>query len=157
MVKVRICWVLVSLLLLLSGGLAYKFMFQGSVGAASDGRTAIYLEQSERDFVLAEMRTFLLSVQQITTGLSTNDMQQVADAARQVGAAITRQVPGSLMGKIPMGFKRIGMDTHGKFDQMALDAKEVGDKGLVMEQLAELMQNCVACHAIYRLELELDK
>lgn len=152
--KIRLCWVLVVLLLLLSGGLAYKFIIQGSVGAASDGRTAIYLEQSERDLVLAEMRTFLQSVQQITNGLSENDMQQVAHAARQVGMATAGGVPGSLMGKLPIGFKRLGMDTHTKFDQMALDAKDIGDNGLVMEQLAELMQNCVACHEIYRFELE---
>jgi hypothetical protein len=155
-VKLRVCWVLVGLLLLLSGGLAYKFIFQGSVGAASDGRTAIYLEQSERDFVLTEMRTFLMSVQQITTGLGKNDMQQVAAAARQVGAATAKQVPGSLMGKLPMGFKRLGMDTHAKFDQMALDAKEMGNRELVLEQLGELMQNCVACHEIYRLDLEVE-
>ena len=151
--KLRVCWVLVGLLLLLSGGLAYKFIFQGSVGAASDGRTAIYLEQSERDFVLTEMRTFLMSVQQITTGLGKNDMQQVAAAARQVGAATAKQVPGSLMGKLPMGFKRLGMDTHAKFDQMALDAKEMGNRELVLEQLGELMQNCVACHASWRFEV----
>jgi len=156
-VKIGLCWVLVGLLLLVSGGLAYKFVLQGSVGAASDGRTAIYLEQSERDFVLTEMRTFLLSVQQITSGLSKNDMQQVANAAHQVGAATAKQVPGSLMGKLPIGFKRLGMDTHGKFDQLALNAKEIGDKELVLEQLAELMQNCVACHEIYRFDLEQDK
>ncbi len=152
--KIRLCWVLVVILLLLSGGVVYKFVFQGEVGAASDGRTAIYLEQSERDFVLTEMRTFLLSVQQITAGLSKDNMQQVAQAARQVGMGTAGQVPGSLMGKIPMGFKRLGMDTHKRFDQLALDAKDLGQKGLVMEQLSELMQNCVACHAIYRFELE---
>lgn len=152
--KSRLCWVLVVLLLLLSGGVVYKFVFQGSVGVAGDGRTAIYLGQSERDLVLAEMRTFLLSVQQITNGLSNNDMQQVAQAARQVGMRTAGQVPGSLMGKLPVGFKRLGMDTHGKFDRMALDAGDIGDKGLVLEQLTELMQNCVACHEIYRFELE---
>ncbi len=155
--KIRLCWVLVGLLLLLSGGLAYKFIIQGNVGAASDGRTAIYLEQSERDLVLKEMRTFLLSVQQIIAGLNGDDMRQVADAARQVGMATAGGVPGSLMGKLPMGFKRLGMDTHGKFDQMALDAKQLGDKGLVVEQLSELMQNCVACHEMYRFELELTR
>jgi len=153
-VKLRLCWVLVVLLLLVSGGLTYKFVFQGSVGAASDGRTAIYLEQSERDFVLTEMRTFLQSVQQITAGLSKDNMQQVVQAAHQVGMGTAGQVPGSLMGKLPMGFKRLGMDTHKKFDQLALDATDLGQKDLVMEQLAELMQNCVACHEIYRFELE---
>lgn len=145
---------LAGLLLLLCGGLVFKFVIQGSVGTASDGRTAIYLEPSERDIVLAEMRTFLQSVQQITSGLSGDGMQQVAEAARQVGMLTAGQVPGSLMGKLPIGFKRLGMDIHGKFDQMALDAKDLGDKGLVLEQLAVLMQNCVACHARFRFALE---
>jgi len=144
-------------LLLLSCGLAYKFIIQGSVGAASDGRTAIYLEQGERDIVLSEMRTFLLSMQKITEGLNKNDMKQVTAAAHRVGMATSGGVPGSLMGKLPIGFKRLGMDTHRKFDQMALDAKDVGDKELVMEQLAELMQNCVACHEIFRFELEANR
>ncbi len=152
--KIRICWVLVVLLLLLNGGLVYKFMFQGSVGAASDGRTAIYLEQSERDLVLTEMRAFLSSVQQITSGMSKDNMQQVVQSAHQVGMATAGQVPGSLMGKLPMGFKSLGMDTHKKFDQLALDATELGQKDLVAEQLAELMQNCLACHEAYRLEVE---
>ncbi len=151
--RIRICWMLVVVLFLLSGGLAYKFIIQGSVGTASDGRTAIYLEQSERDLVLKEMRTFLLSVQQITVGLNQDDLQQVAQAAHQVGMAAAGGMPGSLTGKLPIGFKRLGMDTHGKFDQMALDAKDIGDKGLVLEQLSELMENCVSCHDIYRFEL----
>ncbi len=145
---------MVVLLLLLSGGLIYKFVLQGSVGVASDGRTAIYLDESERDIVLAEMRTFLQSVQQIVSGISKDDMKQVSDAARQVGMLTAGMVPGSLMGKLPIGFKRLGMDTHSKFDQMALDAKDLGDKGLVLEQLAELMQNCVACHASFRFAME---
>ena len=38
------------------------------------------------------------------------------------------------------------------FDQLALDAEQMGDKELVLEQLGTLMQNCVGCHAGYRID-----
>jgi len=37
------------------------------------------------------------------------------------------------------------------FDALALDADELGDKEHTLEQLSELMKNCVACHAVYKI------
>jgi len=108
----------------------------------------------ERDLVLAEMRAFLASVQQITQGVADNDMQRVAENARKAGKAAQGDVPGSLVGKLPLQFKKLGFDTHAKFDQLALDAEDLGDAGQVSAQLAILLQNCVDCHAIFRIELE---
>jgi len=62
-------------------------------------------------------------------------------------------VPGTLMGKLPIELKKLGFDTHTKFDQMAMDAEELGDGSHALEQLATLMQNCVACHSAYRLDI----
>ena len=56
------------------------------------------------------------------------------------------------MGKLPMAFKQLGFDTHTKFDQLALDAEQMGDSGQTLEQLGVLMQNCVGCHAGYRID-----
>jgi len=50
-----------------------------------------------------------------------------------------------------MEFKKLGRDTHLKFDALALDADELGDKEHTLEQLSELMKNCVACHAVYKI------
>jgi len=148
-VKIRLCWAVASLLLLVSVGLTYKFVFQGTAVQSADGRTVIYLEQAELDLVLGEMRSFLESVQVITAGVSNNNMQMVAAAARRVGRAAAGAVPGSVMGKLPLGFKQLGRDTHGKFDQLALYAGEFGEPGPILEQLAALMQNCVGCHAAF--------
>ena len=46
----------------------------------------------------------------------------------------------------------LGFDTHRKFDTLALDAEQLGDPDHSLEQLAELMSNCVACHAAYRID-----
>lgn len=73
--------------------------------------------------------------------------------ARKSGKAAQSAVPGTLVGKLPMQFKQSGSDTHARFDQLALDAEEFGDGGHVLSQLATLLQNCVSCHAAYRIDI----
>jgi hypothetical protein len=58
----------------------------------------------------------------------------------------------SLMGKLPIGFKKMGLDTHAAFDQLALDAQEFGDRDQALSALHKLMNNCVASHAAYRID-----
>ena len=129
-------------------------MIQGSVSESSDGRLTIHMNAGERDIVLAEMRAFLETVQQITKGIAENDMNLVAESARKVGKKAQGDVPGTLIGKLPVVFKKLGFDTHTKFDLLAMDALDLGDANLVSAQLAILMQNCVGCHAAYRIDLE---
>jgi len=149
----KLCGGIIFILLLVIAGLVYKFMLEGSVEQGSDGRASIQLTASEKDLVLSEMRSFLNSIQQIIDGVNKNDMTQVETAARRVGQAAQEAVPGTLMGKLPIAFKQLGFDTHAKFDQLALDASQFGDRGQALEQLAILMQNCVACHAGHRIDV----
>lgn len=151
--KCGFCWGLVVVLLILAAGMAWKFGWQGSVRPAADGRTAIVLEPGERALILAEMRGFVESIQQIAQGLSREEMETVIRAARKSGRAAQQQVPAPLMGKLPMTFKQLGLDTHQQFDQLALDAEQLGDPSHSLQQLGRLMQNCVACHSAYRLEI----
>ena len=150
----KTCWAIVVMLAILSAGVIYTFVIHGSVESASDGRTAILLEPGERDLVLSEMRVFLESVQQITAGISKEDLQHVVKHARQSGQNAQQSVPGSLIGKLPLPFKQLGFDTHAKFDELALDAEQLGDPDHALSQLTTLMQNCVSCHAAYRFDLE---
>ncbi len=135
------------------------FMLVGSplAGAAEpggrDGRTVLLVEAGERDFVLREMRRFLESVQEITEGLASGDMKQVAQAARVSGMAAARGMPASLAGKLPQAAKKLGGDTHRRFDRLADSASQVPDRQELLGQLAALLQNCTACHAAYRLQV----
>jgi len=145
--------VILAVLLL---GTVYKFMIEGSTRTSTDNRLAIQLTAGEKDLVLAEMRAFLASVQQITHGVSSKDMPLIATSARTVGLAAQQGVPGSLMGKLPLSFKQLGRNTHEQFDLLALDAEQLEDAEHSLSQLGALMQNCVACHAAYRLEAVTD-
>ena len=148
----KLCWTISLVLLLAVSAMTYKFIISGSVAPSSDGREALLLEPGERDLVLAELRAFLESIQTITSAVGKKDSTQIAAAARKVGAAAQQAVPGSLVGKLPLSFKKLGFDTHKKFDMLALDADELEDPEHSLQQLSELMQNCVACHAAYRID-----
>jgi hypothetical protein len=150
----KICWSIVAVLLIITSGIAYKFIIQGEVVLADDNRTAIQLNKAERDLVLSEMRIFLESVQQITRGISEDDLELASTSARKSGRSAQIAVPGSLIGKLPLGFKKLGFDTHAKFDELALDAEQLGDRDHTLAQLSVLLENCVSCHAAFRFEIE---
>jgi len=150
----RFCWILVVVFGLSTGSMAYKFILSGDVEKSSDGRLAVQLTESERDLVLEEMRTFLESVQQITQGIADKDFVIAAEAARKVGRAAQQGMPGSLVGKLPLEFKKMGFDTHAKFTQLALDAEQLADSEHTMTQLSELLNNCTACHKIFKFETD---
>ena len=142
----------VILLSIIAAGF-YKFIIQGSVTESTDGRTEILLNDDERNLVLAEMRAFLSSVQQINQGISVDNMGLVVESARKSGKAAQTGMPGTLVGKLPLAFKKLGGDTHKKFDELAMDAEDLGDRDHALKQLSTLMQNCVSCHATYRFSL----
>jgi len=145
------CWLVVGLLVILLAGVLFKFIVQGSVTESSDNRLSLQLTENERNIVLSEMRQFLSSVQKITLGISNKDMKSISESARQVGMGAQQGVPGSLVGKLPLEFKKLGFDTHTRFDTLALDAEQLGDPEHTLNQLSELLQNCVGCHAAYRI------
>ena len=149
----RFCWLVVVILVLVSTAVTYKFVIQGRVTESPDGRAAIVLEKDERDLVLSEMRVFLESVQQVTSGITEDDMLLVASSARQSGSSAQMAVPGSLVGKLPLAFKKLGFDTHARFDELALDAEQLGDRDHALAQMSAILGNCVACHATYRFEV----
>jgi hypothetical protein len=153
----KLCLPLVGLLVAALLGMAYLFVWRGAVLPASDGRTAILLDAGERDRVLAEMRAFLEAVQQISAAVAAEDMPAIGEAATRVGAAAQQAVPATLVGKLPLEFKTLGFDTHQRFDQLALDAAELGDETVALKQLSEIMLNCVGCHGAYRIDAPAQK
>lgn len=153
----KLSWSISGILLIIIIAMGYKFMIVGSVTTATDGRQAITLDPSERDLLLTEMRMFLASVQRITQAATKEDMGEIVKAAREVGAAAQKAVPGTLMGKLPIAFKKLGFDTHSKFDALALDAEQMGDPQHALEQLSTLMNNCIGCHSAYQVKSTVSK
>jgi len=147
----RLGWILFLVMSLITSGLVYKFIISGETEVAPDGRTTLLLEESERDFLLHEMRNFLIAVQQISEGIEKDDMKQIVSAAKKVGSGDLAHVPAGLMAKLPLAAKQMGLSTHKAFDQMAMDAEQLGDKEHTFSQLNQILPTCTACHSIYKV------
>ena len=144
------CLTIITLLLIIIAGGVYKFILPADASKSSDTRELIQLTAAEKDIVLTEMRIFLTSTQQIIKGISEDDMELVASQAKKSGKAAQAEIPASLAKKLPVQFKKLGSDTHVKFDQIAMDAEDLGDSEHALSQLSVLLHNCTSCHELYR-------
>lgn len=129
------------------------YFVRGNVTEGDDGRTSILLTTGERDFVLTEMRGLLEAVEVITFELSEANMDGAAAAARSVGMGSAGGEPVTLIAKLPLEFKKLGMATHNAFDALATEAEDMGDGSVVLGQLSGILTNCTSCHAGYRFDI----
>jgi hypothetical protein len=144
---------IVAIVLWLAGAVTIATMYYGGkTQQESDGREAVILSESERDFILGEMRQMLASVQGIISAVAEDDMKSVEEIAHAMGSAEVRNVPKSLMLKMPRDYKTIGTDNHLDFDQVAAQSKN-GVKA-VLRRLSDLMIGCMGCHESYSLIAE---
>lgn len=146
---------LLNIILIAALGLgAYKFVIEGNTTKVEDGRTAVLLSASERNFVLGEMRGFLETVQTITAAIGENDMTTISDISRKIAVDDPAKMPAGLKGKLPLEFKTLGMDTHSLFISLAETAESAQSPQEVSTALSSLMLNCTSCHAGYRLDIK---
>lgn len=118
-----------------------------------DTREPLHLSREEAAHLRLEMRGFLNTLQQIVSAAASQDMAALGAAAQTSGMAAAHEVPAGLRAKLPLPFRKLGNATHTGFDDLARDAASLGDSSHALEQLGGLMQNCVACHARYRIEI----
>ena len=114
-------------------------------------RTPIQLNASEREHLRLGMRVYLESVEGITDALADNNMLLVEKAAKKSGMGMVDEPEIAIAMKLPPEFVAISLDTHQKFDAVAQEAAEGGTKVGALRHIGEILANCTACHATYRL------
>lgn len=137
-------WLLLSL--------ACACLLSNADGAESaDPRMDLGFTPGERAEFLAEMRQMLASIQGILQGIGTEDRGRIAEAARLSGNRMARATPESVREKLPQSFRDIGGPTHLLFEELAIRA-ETDEMDSLARFTAELMNQCVACHAAFRVQ-----
>jgi hypothetical protein len=149
----KLCWTLLLAAVIAVAVTIFLVAGGDKTTTATDGRQAITLEPQQRDLILAEMRTFVDSLREITQALGSNDSEMFQKAAKKVGLEAQKGVPLDLAKALPLPFKKLGMDTHMKFDTLASHSMEGASNEELLLELSQLMNNCVACHAAYQLQL----
>ena len=90
----KIISVLLLISIALNAGLIYQFFYKGEkVVPAKEGRYEIKMTKENREFVMAEMRGFLESVQKINEGIAKNYPEIVAKVGQQSGTCKVDAVP----------------------------------------------------------------
>ncbi|MGE0854162.1 MAG: hypothetical protein AB7O44_31890 [Hyphomicrobiaceae bacterium] len=119
--------------------------------APADSRTLVFLPAKEREHLRRGMRVYLDSLHGVAEALAEHKMHLVEEHARKAGSAAIREVPIAVVAALPPGFVLLGMDTHQRFDTLAAAAAAHTSKAEVLQQLRDILANCTACHASYRM------
>ena len=125
--------------------------------AAADGRQAVDLPAPMRAHMLANMRDHLLALQEIQQALAEAAYERAADIAEKRIGMSSLQLHGAdhMASAMPESMRSIGTQMHRSASRFAVEAANAGATGNVKPALGALsktMQQCVACHAAFRLK-----
>jgi hypothetical protein len=132
--------------------LAWIFI-HGNTTTGTDGRTAIILQVSERNLILSEMRGLLSATQGILEGVNQNDMQRIAKASSAAGMIVAADASPTLMAKLPLELKTLGMSVHQDMDAIAKAAENKAPPPEILKMLTNTLTKCIACHATWQLKV----
>lgn len=149
--KVCLAAVLLWIMTLAIGG---WFFVKGWTTKGSDGRTEILVAHAERDQILAEMRQLLKAVDGVVRelGESEPDPKRMESAARAGGMHMAEDVEPTLMVKLPLPFKQMGMSIHKDMDALADAVIQRETPQQLLKRLSSMTARCTACHDMYRFK-----
>lgn len=133
---------------------------QGQMEAAppsADIRQAVEFPPQLREHELANMRDHLLTLARIQAALASNALDEASTLAeRRLGMSSFELHGAHEVAKyMPKGMQEIGTQMHRAASRFALEAASAGATGDIrpaLAALAKVTQQCVACHAAYRLK-----
>lgn len=148
----KLALISVSLWILTCTIFAY-FFINGNTKQLDDGRISVKLTKDEKNRVLGEMRLLLSGVQMILAAALDNNLKVVEKTATSLGMKVATEEDPSLLAKLPIDLKKIGLGVHRRFDKLADKAHSGATKEEVIREVSEIMLTCVGCHEAYRLDI----
>lgn len=124
--------------------------------AQSDGRQLVKFPEPMRVHTVANMRDHLLVLQEIDLALSKSDFDQASRVAEQRLGMSSLGLHGAahMAPYMPQGMQDIGTAMHRAASRFAVEAQNASvgnDVRPPLGALSTVMQQCIACHAAYRL------
>jgi hypothetical protein len=125
----------------------------GHVLVPAAQRMAVQLTESERDFILNEMRAQLNMLYVMSEGLSRKDLATVAAAAKRRGSDTLNTAPAAVFERTPAPFRDMIVASRAKIDQIAVEAGNKVEPEVILKRTTELLQLCNSCHAEWQLKV----
>lgn len=123
-----------------------------AVEIANADREPVTMSHHDAKLFRAGMQVYLNSLFAITSALSTNDRAGVATGAKASGMSAVKDVSVSEALAMPPQFVLLAVDTHQRFDALAAAASSGATRSALLTQLSDIVGNCTACHAAYRVK-----
>jgi hypothetical protein len=125
--------------------------------ATPDARFAVELPPPMRAHMLANMRDHLAALHEIQAALARDATGRAAEIAeRRIGmSSLDTHGAGHMAPHMPKPMQDIGTAMHRAASRFARVAEEAGvrrDLRPALQALSDVTQQCVACHAGYRLK-----
>jgi cytochrome c556 len=130
---------------------------QWAAAPAADTRQAVEMPATMRSHMLANMRDHLAALSEIQSALAAGKYEHAADVAEQrIGmSSLERHGASHMAPHMPKPMQDVGTQMHRAASRFARAAQEAGvanDLPRALGALAEVTQQCVACHASFRLK-----
>ena len=124
---------------------------------SSDTRQLVKFPEPMRLHTLTSMRDHLLALQEINDALATNAFDKAAAIAEQRLGMSSLESHGAahLASFMPQAMQNLGTGMHRAASRFAVEAQNAGASNDLRPALAALgavMQQCVACHAAFRMQ-----
>jgi hypothetical protein len=127
-----------------------------AASAQADSRQLVQFPEPMRLHTITSMRDHLLALQEVDIALSQNAFDKAATIAEQRLGMSSLELHGAahIAPFMPQGMQEIGTQMHRAASRFAIDAQTASvssDLRPALASLGTVMQQCVACHAAYRL------
>ncbi|MCR4346749.1 MAG: hypothetical protein NUV55_06060 [Sulfuricaulis sp.] len=138
--------------------MALATLFIGPVAlAVPDTRASVELPPPMRAHMLSNMRDHLAALHEIQAALARDEAGRAAQIAeRRIGmSSLESHGAGHMAPYMPKPMQDIGTAMHRAASRFARVAEEAGvrrDLHPALQALSDVTQQCVACHAGYRLK-----
>jgi cytochrome c556 len=116
-----------------------------------DKRTAIALSANQREAVLKDMRTMLMSMQSVMDGATKMDVPRIRAASQAAGTAAMAAYDSATRAQLPEAFRRQSAEVRATFDGLAEAVRGFTARDTTLAYMSRISAQCVACHAQFRL------
>lgn len=124
--------------------------------ASVDTRQLVQFPEPMRLHTIASMREHLSTLQEISDALARSEFDRASNLAEQRLGMSSLEAHGAahVAPYMPQPMQDIGTRMHRAASQFAIEAQNASvnnDARPALAALSKVMQQCVACHAAYRL------
>jgi cytochrome c556 len=131
-------------------------IFTIGIASAEDERVYVKLPDKMQQHMLKNMRDHLLALAEIQQALAQTEFDKAAEIAeKRIGmSSMAAHGAAHMSAHMPKPMQEIGSQMHHAASQFALIAQESAinnDIKTALTALSKVTQQCVACHATYRI------